>query len=60
MEEVYVVEHSHELDDCDETKMIGVFSTKHEAGKAVEKAKKLSGFKDYPNDFYIEEEMLKM
>lgn len=34
MKYVYVLQHSHILKDCDETKFIGVFSSEKKAKKA--------------------------
>jgi len=50
---VYIVEHSYENDDCEEAKLIGVFSTKEKAEQIVKQYKKLPGFKDFPDNFYI-------
>jgi hypothetical protein len=52
---VYKVDHSYELNQCDETKFIGVFSSYDMAQQIVEEYKKLPGFKDHPNDFYIQD-----
>ncbi len=54
---VYVLQHSYECGDeliCEETKFLGVFSTEQEAKKAMEYYKTLEGFRDYPDDFYID------
>lgn len=52
---VYVLQHSYELENgYDETKFLGVFSSLEKAESAVLEYKKLPGFKDYPNDFYID------
>jgi len=56
MEIVYVVQHSYEVgdkgefegEDFDETKMIGVYSSKEKAEKTIDRYKMLPGFKDYP------------
>ena len=53
---VFVLQHSYEYgEDLEytETKMLGVFSSKKSAEKAIEFYKTLVGFSDYPNDFYI-------
>jgi hypothetical protein len=39
----------------DETKLIGIFSSKEKAEKAIEEYKKISGFKNYPENFYIDQ-----
>lgn len=51
---VYVLQHSHELDGCDETKMIGVYSSQQLAEAAIERLRQQPGFKDHPNDFFID------
>ena len=53
MKYVYVVQHSHSVGDCDDTKFIGVFSSEKKALKAIKKLKKQKGFKQYKKDFYI-------
>ncbi len=55
MKSVFIIQHSYDFGECDETKMIGVYSSLVEAEKAVERSKKLEGFKDRPNDFHIDE-----
>lgn len=55
---VYILQHSYDYGEnfeYQETKFLGVFSSEKEAQKAVEHHKTLDGFKDYPNDFYIDE-----
>ncbi len=54
MKKVYVLQHSYELNNCDETKFIGVFSSLTEAKNAIEKLKKKEGFKQYQKNFYID------
>ena len=52
MYQVYVLWHTHELKDDygshDEIKMIGIFSTKEKAQRAIEQLKDQEGFRDYP------------
>ena len=44
-----MVKHLHILyDDIEDIKFLGVFSTKKEAGKAIQMLSKQSGFKDFP------------
>ncbi|MCM1090827.1 MAG: hypothetical protein NC092_12425 [Butyrivibrio sp.] len=53
---VYLLQHSYEMENgSEETKILGIFSSNLEAEKAIEKYKKLSGFKERPDDFYIDE-----
>ena len=54
-EVVYILQHSYALnDDCDETKLIGVYSSEEKAKEVVEDLKMQKGFRDYPDDFYID------
>jgi homoserine kinase type II len=58
MKSVFILQHVRQdgPDDEDE-KIIGIYSTKENAEKTIEKYKKkdLPGFKDYPDSFYIDE-----
>ena len=64
MKTVFLLQHSYQYDIgdsemVDETKVLGVFSTKDEGVKAIEYYKTLSGFKDYPIEcFDLEEHTL--
>ena len=56
MKSVYVLQHSYESSDTgeEETKLIGIYSSKDKAEKTIEKLSKQPGFKDFPDYFYIE------
>jgi len=43
MNEVWVVQHSYDLDGCEETKFIGVYSSKRKAHDAVARLRKQPG-----------------
>lgn len=63
MYQVYVLWHTHELKDDygshDEIKMIGIFSTKEKAQRAIEQLKDQEGFRDYPvSCFEIDEQVV--
>lgn len=50
METVFVVEHLHTQDDGEEDwRRIGIYRTRTDALAAVERARKLPGFSEYPN-----------
>lgn len=52
--DVYVLQHSYEIGDFEETKFIGVYSSKENATQVVKRYMLLPGFKDYPEScFYI-------
>ena len=55
MRVVFVVQHSHpSRTGDDETKFIGVFETRANAGNAIRRLRKQPGFIDTPRDFYID------
>jgi hypothetical protein len=53
MKTVFILQHSYELDNYDETKLIGVYSTKEQAELAINRLKEMNGFKYYPDAFEI-------
>ncbi len=55
MRSVFVVQHAYELEDCEEVKMIGVYSSKTRAREAVARLVEQPGFRDVPNGFSIDE-----
>jgi len=52
---VFIIEHSYELDGCDEAKLIGAFSILEKAEDIVEQYKKLPGFNLHQDGFFINE-----
>ncbi len=55
MEKVYILHHSYEIGDKDETKLIGVYQTKELADLAIKRLIDKPGFRDRPHDFIISE-----
>lgn len=55
METVFLLHHSYEVDEADQTKFIGVYSLRSEAEYAIERLKNMPGFKDHPDAFMINE-----
>lgn len=56
MKTVFLLQHSYEVGEFDETKVIGIYSSKEKAEETVKRYKQLPGFKDYPDEcFYIDE-----
>jgi hypothetical protein len=53
MNVVYLLQHSYEIDGCDETKVIGIFSDRRSAYTAIRKLRRKHGFKRHPKKFYI-------
>lgn len=54
MKTVYLVEHENIEDDyIEDMRVIGIYSSEELAQEAIERAKKLSGFGDYPKGFQI-------
>lgn len=52
---VYLLEHSYELDEHDEIRTLGIYSSKEKAEEAILYYKKLPGFKDLLDRFNIDE-----
>lgn len=50
---VFLLQHSYEVNGVEDSKIIGIYSSREIAESIVIKYKKLPGFKDYPNDFFI-------
>jgi hypothetical protein len=55
MKSVFILHHSYELDGCDKTKLIGVYTSAAEAESAIGRLKQQPGFCDYPNAFIYDE-----
>jgi hypothetical protein len=57
MKTVYLLEHSHEISDTGEedTKIIGVYSSRDMAEKAIERLVQQPGFRELPDYFNIDE-----
>lgn len=58
MKSVFLVQHSYEVGEdglYDETKLIGIYSSLDKAESIVERYKRLPGFRDYLDAFYISE-----
>lgn len=51
---VFLLQHSYEVNGVENSKIIGIYSSREIAESIVIKYKKLLGFKDYPNDFFID------
>ena len=54
MKDVYILHHSFELNECEETKLIGVYSSEKAAKEAIVRLRAQSGFCDYPDNFQID------
>ena len=52
---VYLLWHEHEVEGCDHTKLLGVFSEERLAQDAMERMKDQPGFRDEPNGLTIAE-----
>lgn len=55
MKNVYVLEHSYNIGDRDDTKFIGVYETRKLANEAIERLVDKPGFRDRPDNFLISE-----
>ena len=55
MKKVYILQHSYPIGedgDYDETKLIGIYSSRESAEKAIQQYSTLPGFRDYPLDCF--------
>lgn len=50
---VYLLDHSRNEEELDGFKIIGIFSSRMEAEKAIECLKDKDGFRDYKDNFNI-------
>ncbi|SEG51830.1 hypothetical protein [Paenibacillus sp. UNC499MF] len=55
MKTVFLLQHSYEVNEIEYTKVIGIYSTRDKAQDVINTYKELPGFKEYPEDFYIDE-----
>jgi len=55
MKSVFLLQHSYEVDSYEETKIIGIYSSKNHAEIVIRRYQTLPGFKDFPDCFYIDE-----
>jgi hypothetical protein len=51
---VYVLQHSYELDGCEETKLIGIYTSAASAEGAQQRLLSQPGFRDHPNKFVVD------
>ena len=54
MDQVYLLHHMHTIEDHEDIKCLGVFSSHELAERAKERALNLPGFKDSPDGFSID------
>ncbi len=54
-EKMYLLYHMYEYgeDEDEEIKFLGIYGSKQEASKAMERYYKLAGFREYPKEFFI-------
>ncbi len=59
MARVYVLQHTHEMDDgAEDVKLIGVYSSRENAQAAIERLGRAPGFSDAATGFHIDEYQL--
>lgn len=59
MNTVFLVQHNYRVGEFDETKTIGIYSSREKAEFIIERYKHLPGFKDFPIEcFNIDEYIL--
>lgn len=56
MKKVFLLQHSYERDESgvEETKLIGVYSTRERAEQAIVRLSNVEGFRDYPDCFCVD------
>jgi len=55
MDQIYLLQHSYEIDGYDETKLIGIYSSRKLAEKSMEICYQRPGFREYSKDcFHID------
>jgi hypothetical protein len=53
--QAFVLQHSYEDENgFEETKFIGLYSTRENANAAIRRLKCLPGFQDYPDGFFVD------
>ncbi len=57
MDKVYLVQHSYENEENEDTKFIGIFSSTSTAQKAIDELSVKSGFNSYPKESFSLEEV---
>ena len=58
MVHVFLLQHSYEIDGCDETKVIGVYPSRGRGEQAIARLRALPGFRDRPDEFHIDDYLL--
>ena len=54
MDQVYLLHHIRTIEDHEDVKLLGVFSSRELAERAKERALNLQGFKDSPDGFSVD------
>ena len=54
MDYVYLLWHTHELDERDDAKFIGVYRTEDDARAAITRLRVQPGFRRFPDGFKVE------
>jgi hypothetical protein len=52
--EVYLLWHTHDLNQDEDSKLLGLYSSEQKAVEARERAIALPGFRDAPDGFHID------
>ncbi|MGV7118986.1 DUF7336 domain-containing protein [Paenibacillus kyungheensis] len=51
---VFLLQHSYEVNRVENSKIIGIYSSREIAESTIIKYKKIPGFRNYPNEFFID------
>jgi hypothetical protein len=50
---IYILHHSYEDEDHEDTKLIGVYSSEQKAAETILRLRVMPGFRRYPNAFTV-------
>lgn len=51
---VFLLQHSYKVNRVENSKIIGIYSSREIAESIIIKYKKIPGFRNYPNEFFID------
>ncbi len=52
---VFLLQHSHPLEDSEDYKVLGIYSSEGNALLAIDRYRRLPGFRDWPDGFSIDQ-----
>ena len=54
MTDIFALHHVHQLRDGEDTKLIGVYSTRQQADDAIDRLSTQPGFRDHTDGFHVD------